>query len=157
MSPGFTPFDHWRRLLAHIEAGIVVNPADATWLMDGWHAATQGARLDVALGLARHGGAGGLSRMVKRDYRDGMLRELRRRFFLDEDARPAARAILALACRRRDARGAATSERDQLMDDILRKGLALPGEKRLAELLEIQEPLENRVLDFLQRGAKRDA
>ena len=108
---------------------------------DGLQSALAGKRrLDLAVGLIRHGGAGGVACVTARAHRDTLLRDLRGRYFLLIDTRPAARAILDLASRRQRARGPAPDDASALLDEILAYG-PLPGERQVARILDIQDPI----------------
>lgn len=135
MSDALTPLERWLRVVDAVQ--IAADREDAEWFMSAYQRAIDsGCSLDVAFGLARHGGAGGLSRRVRLQERDEVLRRLYVLAYGDLDPRQAAGAIIVLlATRRRACRLETPTEAEALADAILLTGLAAPKLNRLADIL----------------------
>ena len=92
--------------------------------------------LESAFGLAQRGGVGSLARADAQARRNAHLRDLHRGFFFDLAPRDAARAIIALAERRKRASGAAPGAKESLMDAAILTGERIPKVNQLAAILQ---------------------
>ena len=95
----------------------------------------EGASLPHALGLVRYGAAAHRA-TERRAERDGLLRELHRRYFLDLGPAPAAVAILAVLERQRRARGRVGDDLSRRLEALLTFYPPVPdGARQLRRIL----------------------
>jgi hypothetical protein len=134
----------WFRVVDALESLRPPDPHDAAWFVACHKRALEGGlSLESAYGLVQHGGAGGLARAEAQARRNTLLVQLYREFYFDLTPREAARAIDALAARRRRAMGAAAGPRETLMDAALLTGERIPKPHHLATILLSMSNLKN--------------
>ena len=129
--------ERWLRVVSALEALQPPDPDDAAWFVKCHRQAVErGQAVEVAFGLTQRGGTGGLARADALVRRDTHLRELHARFYFDLEPRAAARAIIALADRRKRSAGAAGGPRESLMDAAILTGERIPKQNQLATILQ---------------------
>lgn len=145
------PILRLQRVRQRRAVGEPPDPEDAGWLADAClRAIDAGTAPLVEMGIARHGGAGGPAIVQQRAARDAMIRELYRRFFSHLEGMPAARAIKSLFDARSTRHSVPTNRQETVMDDMRARGLCLPTERRIADILHIQDELELPSLDIVR-------
>ncbi len=131
------PVDNARAIIRASERGEAVRGPLLDWVAAGLRAslAGTGVRMDAAMGLATHGGAGGLCVVEKREARDALLRQVRERIAPYAEPREAARRILNLRDRRTRDSTREPTDAGYLIDAAVTIGLPIPGERQLAAIL----------------------
>ena len=133
----------WTRVVAAMEANAPPHPEDAEWFVQCYRYAIEtGCSLEAAYGLVQRGGAGGLARQEAQFRRNTLLRDLAQRLYRGLEPRQAARAIIALAERRRRSHNPAVDDRERMVDAILLTGQPIPGLSRLADIVKFNTPFE---------------
>ncbi len=140
-----SPADHARAIIEAHRNGKPPPGAALAWAATGFELHLHvGVSLPLALGLASFDG-GDLA-ADRRRQRDGLLREVTRRWFPELCPAPAAVAITAAIAKQARARGRVTDELSGVLEVLLRFDPPVPKGRQLRRIVAI-DPMEMATAD----------